>query len=140
MFVFCSDLKRNFVNRKSMKVKILLKFYFNAEALNKRLDGLITYHACRAADNSFEKVAALIEDKSKLCNLMYYLQGRFVKLTERDLAALKSYADLRVGIRNLEDGERRNIKRAVMKFTRKLTYIGRYEEEVLVLKKYKSVL
>ena len=124
-----------------MKVKILLKFYFNAAVLNERLDRLITYNACKSAEGlNFEKITALIEDKSKLCNLMNYLDGKLERLTEADKRTLEIYANLRIGIRNLKDGERREIKRAVMKFTRKLTYIERHKEEVCVLQKYRAIL
>lgn len=124
-----------------MKVKILLKFYFNAAPINDWLDRLITYNACKAAESTgFDKITSLIEDKRKLCNLMNYLEDKFGKLTQRDKAALKCYADLRVGVRNLCDENRREIKRAVMKFTRLLTFIGRHLPEVQVLQKYRAVL
>ena len=123
-----------------MKVKLLLKFYFNAAVLNERLDRLIAFHACQVSGWSFEKVTALIEDKRALCNLMNYLESRLEKLTQRDLNALKRYAKLRVSVRKLEDEERRDIKRAVMKFTRKLTYIDRHEKELQTLKNYRAVL
>lgn len=124
-----------------MKVKLLLKFYFNAEALNEWMDKLITYNACKAeGEAGFEKVTALIEDKRKLCSLMNYLEGRFEKLTQRDKEALKSYANLRVSIKKLEDGKRREIKSAAMKFTRRLTYIERHEEELQTLKNYRAIL
>lgn len=123
-----------------MKVKILLKFYFNAAALNNRLDRLITYNACRAEGCGFDRVTELIEDKSKLCNLMSYLEGIFERLTEEDMVALKGYAVLRVGIKNLEDENKRKIKRAVMKFVRKLTYIEWHKEEVATVLKYRAIL
>lgn len=123
-----------------MKVKILLKFYFNADALNGRLDRLITYNACKVEGGSFDRISELIEDKGKLCGLMDYLKERVERLTQEDKSALKRYSELRVGVRNLEDNERREIKRAVMKFTRKLTYIERHSEEVRVLQKYRAVL
>lgn len=123
-----------------MKIKMLLKFYFTAEALNEQLDKLITYNACRAAEGCFEKITDLIEDKRALCNLMNYLESVFDKLTNEDRAVLESYARMRVGILSLRDELRREIKRAVMKFTRKLNYIGRHEEEICVLKKYRAVL
>ena len=124
-----------------MKIKILLKFYFNAESLNERLNGLITYRACRAEGRDcFERVLELIEDKQRLCSLMNYLETVFKKLTEEDKSTLKEYADLRIGIVNLKDAQRREIKRAVMKFSRKLTNIDGHTEEVRVLKRYRAVL
>ena len=123
-----------------MKVKLLLKFYFNAAAVNGWLDRLIEYRACKLGVYEFNKVTELIEDKKRLCSLMDYLEGKFAKLTKKDIATLCFYANLRVGIRRLEDEKRREIKRAVMKFTRKLTYIERHEEEVKTLKNYRAVL
>lgn len=123
-----------------MKVKVLLKFYFNAEYLNDRLNGLIGYHACRPDGQGFGRVLGLIEDKRILCNLMNYLESKFAGLAQKDITALKKYALLRVGIRRLEDGDRREIKRAVMKLARRLTFIGRHEEEVRVLQKYRALL
>ena len=122
-----------------MKVKLLLKFYFNAASLNEWLDRLIEYRACRIEGGDFEKISELIEHKQKLCRLMNYLEGKFEKLTKRDIETLKWYSSLRVGIRNLEDGLRREIKRAVMKFARRLTYIERHEEEVKTLKNYRAI-
>lgn len=123
-----------------MKVKILLKFYFNATALNDRLDKLITYNACKVEGCGFDRITELIEDKSKLCNLMSYLAGIFERLTNEDTVALERYSSLRVGIKNLESVERKEIKRAVMKFTRRLAYIERHLEEVRVLRKYRAIL
>ena len=128
------------LKRKSMKVKLLLKFYFNAGALNERLDKLITYNACKAEGGNFDRIFELIEDKRKLCNLMSYLKGRFEKLTEKDEVALKKYSSIRIDIKKLEDTERREINRAVMKFSRKLNNIGRHEEEIAALKKYRAIL
>ncbi|MCH5148887.1 MAG: hypothetical protein J1G05_05990 [Clostridiales bacterium] len=125
---------------KSKKVKILLKFYFNADPLNDWLDRLITYNACKTEGGDFVRVTDLIEDKQRLCNLMSYLESRFEMLTAEDRAALKKYSALRVSIKKLEDVERREIKRAVMKFDRKLTYIDRHKEEVAALSKYRAIL
>lgn len=137
---FCLQLTWGLAKDKCMKVKLLLKFYFGADSLNERLDKLIEYHACRTDGSSFEKVAALIEDKKTLCKLMDYLEGKFDKLTQRDISALERYAKLRVSVQKLEDDVRRDIKRAVMKFTRKLTFLERHEEEVKTLKNYRAIL
>ena len=123
-----------------MKVKILLKFYFNAASFNDRLDKLITYNACKVEGYGFDSVTALIGDKGKLCNLKIYLEKRFESLTKEDIRALKTYSALRVGIKNLDEKTRREIKRAVMKFTRKLTYIDGHKEEVATLSKYRAIL
>lgn len=125
---------------KSKKVKILLKFYFNADSLNDWLDRLITFNACKVEGSNFERVTELIEDKQRLCNLMSYLKGRFERLTEKDRTALKKYSSLLISVKKLEYAERREIKRAVMKFARKLTYIERYEIELKTLQKYRAVL
>ena len=125
---------------KSKKLKILLKFYFNADTLNGWMDRLIEYGACRVEGESFERVTGLIEDKRKLCNLMNYLEGRFERLTKRDRATLEKYSLLKVGIKRLEAEERREIKRAVMKFARRLTYIEQYKEELKTLQKYRAIV
>ena len=129
-----------FENGKGMKVKLLLKFYFNAASLNEWMDKLITYNACKTEGSCFDRIVGLIEDKSRLCSLMDYLESRFDRLTHEDSATLKEYVNLRTGIRNLENCKMREIKRAVMKFTRKLTFIERHKEEILILKKYRAVL
>lgn len=123
-----------------MKAKLLLKFYFDADRLNKWLDRLIEHRACKIGEDNFDSITALIDDKAGLCSLMRYLEGRFERLTDRDITALKKYAFLRVGIRNLEGGIRREIKRAVMKFVRRLTFFERYSAEVGVLKKYRAIV
>ncbi len=123
-----------------MKIKILLKFYFNAGKLNGKMDKFIEYNACRADGGGFGRVEELLGDKILLCSLMDYLCGIFKKLTAKDWAALEKYSSLRVGIRHLCDVDRREIKRAVTKFTRKLTYIGRHEKEVKALQKYRCII
>ncbi len=130
-----------------MKSKQLLKFYFAADKLEKAIDNMIYANACksgldfmRSGEFYAERMCALIEVKTRLNKLWRYLDGVIGGMNEGDRAALKYYALLRTGISRLSDGDRKAIKRAVVKFVRRARYIERYSLSYTDLKKYYCLL
>lgn len=124
-----------------MKSKRILKFYFGADGLEQVLDRIILRFAIspdceRGGEFYTERVLRLVNCKVELSKLWAYLDGVARGLTERDLSALSEYAFLRYGIRRLDDIKRRDIKRAVMKFTRRARGLGRFAEGLRLVNEY----
>ncbi len=107
-----------------MKIKRLLKFYFSADELEYALNRLINWYALRSVngeecDEIIDRILAVTDDKYGLSVLWNALDGAVSKLTEADRETLARYAAMRVGVNHLADGERREIHRAVVKFSRR---------------------
>lgn len=125
-----------------MKYKQILRFYFNADELERALENLIMMHACRSADcvkggeHYAEKILALIEAKEKLSELWQYLDGVISAIKSDEVQVLKSYALMRYGIRRLDEAKQREIKRVVIKFTRHARSLERYPEGVYLVGEY----
>lgn len=122
-----------------MKIKTFLRFYFGAEDLNGKIDRLILFNASKC-DTDYERIIELAADKARLCRLMGYLNEVFDRLTPEDLQTLCRYAGMRRGLNGLAKEDRREIKRAAMKFARRLKYIESYAEEIETLLKYRCLL
>ena len=131
-----------FIFEIGMKSKRILKFYFNAEGLNRALDRIILNYACSSSDCNrgceyyAERISALIGVKSKLSEFYAYLDRVLGEMKEEEREVLCYYANLRVGIKKLPDERRRGIKRAVMKFTRHARFIDRFAEGVKLVYEY----
>ena len=128
---------------KRLKVKVILKFYFTAESLDRAFDNLLIKYGCAYGSDglkSAEKLCNIIEERAKLSGLWGYLDGVVSKLTERDRASLKSYSLMRCGVKQLGDSARREFKRAVNKFVRRARGIERFSEEVALACKYYCLL
>ena len=126
-----------------MKVKVILKFYFTAESLDRAFDNLLIKYVCAyGADGlkNAERLCNLIEERAKLSGLWGYLDGVISGLTERDRVSLKSYSLTRCGIKQLGDSARREFKRAVNKFVRRARGVERFSEEVALAGKYYCLL
>lgn len=127
-----------------MKLKRLIKFYFNAEKLNNWLDGMTVFRACTAhagrAASDFDRVLEIVCDKIALERLYSYLKVIMDGLTEKDRSVLYGYSLLRMDIKRLRLEEYREYKRAVMKFSRKLIYSKVYLKEFKVLGKYAALI
>ena len=125
-----------------MKSKRILKFYFNAEGLNRSLDRIILNCACSSYDyigggeRYAQRISELIGVKSKLSVFYAYLDGVLGGLKEEERQELCYYANLRIGIKRLPDERRRGIKRSVMKFVRHARLIDRFSEEVKLVYEY----
>lgn len=122
--------------------KRLLRFYFNAEELERALGNLIITHACRSADCAkggeyyAQKILAVIGAKEQLSELWRYLNGAISELKDEEVQTLKDYALLRCGIRKLNEAKQREIKRAVIKFSRHARSLERYAEGVRLVGEY----
>lgn len=115
-----------------MKSKRVLRFYFNAAALNGAMDNLIMRYACVAAgaegrgEYYAEKMLALIAAKDELAEFWRYLDGVTGDIPLKDVEILRFYAGLRTGISRLDEEKRKDVKRALIKFTRRARRAERY--------------
>ena len=119
-----------------------MKFYFNAEGLNKALDRIILNYACSSFECSksveyyVERIGRLIAVKSKLSEFYAYLDGVLGGFKKEEREALSYYANLRFGIKRLPDEICRAIKSAVMKFVRHARQLDRFAEGVKLVNEY----
>lgn len=122
--------------------KRLMRFYFRAEELETALDNLILSRALRSAegvrdaDYYAERIIGIIEAKGQLCELWQYLDGVMATLTSADRQALEGYANMRCGVRKLEDAQRLAIKRAQIKFLRHARALDRFSDGVRLVGRY----
>lgn len=122
--------------------KRLMRFYFKAEELENALDNLILNWALRSAegvrggDYYAERIIGIIEAKERLCELWQYLDSVMTTLTSGDRQALEEYANMRCGVRKLDDAQRLAIKRAQIKFLRHARAIGRFSDGVRLVGEY----
>ena len=128
-----------------MKIKKLLRFYYSAGSLNGALDNIIMRTALTAGGDTYsgcaayaDKIADVVEAKAKLADLWARLNAVLGAMTDRDKLTLIRYAALRTGV----DGEeKREIHRAVVKFTRRALHIlNGAEEEYAILCAYWCLL
>lgn len=113
-----------------MVVKKLLRFYFGADSLNSALDNIIARIAVQAGYDIYkgceyyaEKIAAAVEVKGELNKLWIRLNGVVAGLDGKDIQTLKWYSSMRTGIKKLSESGKREIHRAVVKFTRRAQFI-----------------
>ena len=129
-----------------MKFKQLLRFYFCCDGLEKALNNIILRRALdcndylRGGGYGAEKICTVIEEKQKLGTLWNYLDSVLKTLTKEDIKILKFYAEMRTGIAHLNDGQKRAVRRTVVKFLRRARNVNRYSEGMDVLKKYYCLL
>jgi hypothetical protein len=101
-----------------------LRFYFSADSLNTAMNNLIEGCACLSREEydglrCADKIIKLIEAKRSLSLLWGYINGVMEGLCEGDITTLCAYALMRTGISKLGESERKNVRRAVTKFTRR---------------------
>ncbi|MGN0806044.1 MAG: hypothetical protein ACI4MC_03315 [Candidatus Coproplasma sp.] len=107
------------------QLKRILRFYFSAGSLNDALDGIISRLAATSwqdmcgGEHTFDKVNTVIGIKKELKSFWARLDKVMEKLPKADLSALKRYASLRTGVSTLDEGERRRIHSALVKFRRR---------------------
>lgn len=130
-----------------IKIKRILKFYFRAEQMNDALDCYILRRALSSFDThdgglkAVDKITNLIDKKILLAKLWAFLDGVINKLDESDVAVLEKYALMRCGIYRLGESERRQIRRVVVKFTRRIDgKISRFEKGVEIIDAYFCLL
>ena len=120
-----------------MKPKKILRFYFGAESLDRAFDNLITQKAFDFGADTLataERLCAVIGEKMQLERLWAYLDSVLSGFSEEDRGALMDYSARRGS--PLSDSERRAVKRAVIKFTRRARRIGEFKDDFPILKKY----
>ena len=127
-----------------LKVKKVLRFYFSADSLERAFGNLILNSAYSSAysygGEYAEKICSLIGEKQELSELWSYIDGVMNELSEEEFAALKGYAGLRCGIKNLCVEKRREIKRAAMKFRRRAKRLESFENALGLVGKYYCLL
>ena len=125
-----------------MKVKRLVKFYFNVEQLEKMLDGKIRNIAEKSADYNksceffADKILEIISDKAELAGLWGFIDKIISSMSAKNVQALRYYARLRTGFNSLSAGVKRGIKTAAVQFTRHARGIERFRQALGVLNKY----
>lgn len=125
-----------------MKSKRILRFYFNADALEKAIDNLILRSACVSAgaegrgEYFAEKILDLISAKDKLSGLWRYLNAVAEGIPRKDVEILRAYASMRTGISHLGGSEKKEIKRALIRFVRRAKYIGRHAEAARLIDEF----
>ena len=120
-----------------MKPKKILRFYFGADSLERAFDNLITSKAFDFGADTLEtadRLCAVIGEKMMLERLWAYLDDILSAFSEEDRVSLLNYASKR-GIPH-DDAERKAIKRAVIKFTRRARRLSEFSGSISVLKKY----
>lgn len=122
-----------------MKLKRILRFYFSADSLNKAFDNLILNKACAPyadAQDTAEKLCAVIDDKIRLERLWAYLDGVLSGLTDGESQTLLKYSARSAAVKSGD----REVKRVVIKFTRRARRLAEFEEDIAVLKNYYCLL
>lgn len=108
-----------------MGVKKLIRFYFSAGSLERALDTVTQKIAISSAYSEAgceyfaERILGVIALKQDLSVLWGRLDAVISGMSARDTATLKRYGSLRTGVKKLPAEERKEIHRAVMKFTRR---------------------
>lgn len=122
-----------------MKIKVLLRFYFAADGIEKHLNGLILKYACNplcGAEYGADRICGLIEEKKELCKLWTYLDGIIRGLNESERGELEKYSCMRTGLKLLKAEEVKAVRRAVIKFVRHAHRLNKFERQIDVLKRY----
>lgn len=128
-----------------MKTKQIVQFYFAADSLDRALDNLILNSACRSADYErgcayyAEKIGGLIDAKRRLGELWLYLDGVVGTLDSGEKEILRLYGRRGRGAKP-SDGEKRELKRVVVKFNRRARCLCRHAEGLALLKRYYCLL
>ena len=123
-----------------MKPKKILRFYFGAASLERALDNLIKVKAfdfCSDTLETAEKLCAVIGEKMGLERLWSYLDGVISTFSDDEREVLSDYAMRRTP---LKESERKPVKRAVIKFTRRARRLCDFKDGISVLKKYYSLI
>lgn len=115
--------------------------------MNDALDCYILRRALSSFDGqdgglkAVDKITNLIDKKILLAKLWAFLDGTIKKFGDGDVAVLEKYALMRCGIYRLCESERRQIRRVVIKFTRRIAgKISRFEQAVEIIDAYFCLL
>lgn len=125
-----------------MRTKRILRFYFKADEFERALQNLILADACRSADYTKEgnfyaqRIINLISAKQSLAKLWEYLDGVLGGFTDGEKLTMKEYALSRTGISRLRESRKREIKRTLIKFTRRARRLKNFGEGIRVVNRY----
>ncbi len=114
-----------------MKTKLLLRFYFYADGVERAIDNLIIAVACSGAnaEQTAEKIIYLRECKDRLSELWAYLDNVVSGFdTEADI--LRGYIEGR------EDIGDKALKRVLMRFRRHAAGAERFKDALALLRRY----
>ena len=144
MFVYVLNKRRQF-RRESvkLKVKMLLKFYFCADSLNKAFDNIILKRACAYGEvgrDTFESICALIGEKTMLSGLWSYIDAVVRAMPDGDVPLLEEYALLRTGLKCVEAERAKAMRRAAVKFARRALRLENFGKEIKAVERYCSLL
>lgn len=124
----------------NLKDKRILRFYFSAENLDAALDSLILKEGLRSVGapccDCADKMIALISAKMQLAELWSYLDGVMRALPEGDVAVLRTAALSRRGRKEYPESERREVKRATVKFFRRARRLACFESALRLVNSY----
>jgi hypothetical protein len=126
----------------NLNSKRILHFYFNADGVERALNNLIEVNALRSqyfADGEIcaEVLIQLIAEKNELSLLWVFVNEIITALPTHDRQLLERYAHMRCGISRLDDKERKDIRRALVKFVRRVRgKLDRYARTLAIIDKY----
>ena len=123
-----------------MKCKKLLRFYFNAGALNKSLDNILLNYACGGAERGVESCACKMFDVIEAKRELGGLNGVFEKFAAKDIAVLRFYGLSRTGVSRLPEKCRLEIKRLTARFCRRLGGLQSYRVALKLVETYYCLL
>lgn len=127
--------------------KKILRFYFSADNLNDAMNNLIDKYAYGSVDNTHgceyyaDKVIELINKKDKLSLLWGYINGVMQGFSDYDASVLLAYSSMRVGISKLSKDVQKEIRRVVIRFSRKAERgIARFDDAVRIVNEYYHIM
>lgn len=125
-----------------MQAKILLRFYFHVDDLEKSLN-CVMYRQAFSSHDTFkcaENILQVIEEKSMLSELWNYLDGIISRFGEEDKQALFRYANLRTGFAKQPKEEQKALRRVVVRFNRRLQALKRYAPHLRCVAQYATII
>lgn len=108
--------------------------------MEKAVDNLIYKYAYDYAANRADGICGLICEKQELSHLWAYINGVLGGLCDEERAVLKYYAGLRQGLKQAGNKRLNEIKRAAMKFSRRLRRFESFKSAYAVAEKYKCLI
>ncbi len=125
-----------------MKNKRILRFYFNADALERAMDNKILSYALadrdweRGGEYCAERALEIVAAKAALSELWGYLDRVMGELKEGEKEILRKYSLSRRGLKGRAPADRLAVKRAVMKFRRHARRLERFSEGLGIVDEY----
>ena len=121
-----------------MKIRLLLRFYRCADAVERLIDNRIMRYACSpvlAAQVACERVCSLIEEKAELARLWRRIDGALFSLPVEDRLMLGRYS----AEEGFDADEKRRIRRAAVKLKRRLCFIEGFAVGIALAERYRCL-